>query len=214
MTAFSVSVMGSIAIFVLFVVTAFGVAWFVSKLKKWANIRYEEMNLVGNDERQHLDESQEIIGREINEIAKYTIGDEADISESRSSASGKDISEDESITDIIRISEVSANELPEFKHRNPSLMSPEKSLSVMINDDESDSESNEEQVREDLLMARNTLNSFDPYCLKETKIMLNPTPTNNDECDKSSKVSALLSGGESSDYKVTSDIEANNSDLP
>ena len=131
---------------------------------------------------QYLDETEEIIGKEINEIAKYTIGDDADISESSSSER-----EEEFGVTVVSENESDLGEIP-----NPSIKTSS----------EDEEESDEEQCKQDLLVARRSL-SLSYGTRKQIKI-------NN---DTSSKKCALLSGGESSDYKVSSDA-CNNSDLP
>lgn len=198
------SMFGISGICIAFIIVCVVIYCFAVKYSQWTQEK------TGN-------ETEQVIGDVLDEIAKYTIGDDDDDEEgfygdwmdgvdSDRSESSYSMEEQLGMT-ILRV--VSHQQMPEIP--NPSI-------------DSSEEESDEEQCREDLKVAKETLyaTSFTSTDNPYLRYTGNLSPINEQINDNEkivekkvniTKKSPLLSGGESSDYKISSD-GATNSDLP
>ena len=159
----------------------------------------------------------------LQEIAKYTIGDDdedegfydnwMDAEYAISDETESSFSEEEELgMAILRVVSCQQNGSPEL-HPNPSILlssDPEEA-------DESESESDEEQCRLDVLAAKQTLCATSHGMEQKLDAIQeqteNETNDNQDENEfDCTPKEPFLSGGDFSDHKISSD--ANNSDLP
>lgn len=192
------SMFGISGICVAFIVLCAAIYCFTIKYAQW-------------NEDKSGNETEQVIGDVLEEIAKYTIGDDEDGFYGDWMDNDSESTDSHSVEEALGVSIISHHQLPDIDEiPNPSIDSSSLSSS------ESEEESDEEQLREDLLVAKETLYATsyginNPYSSTINnqkivrKINMNKQGT--------PKKSPLLSGGESSDYKISSD-GCNNSDLP
>jgi len=175
------------------------------------------------------DETEQIVDEVLDEIAKYTIGDYDD----EEGFDGDDSDRTESSTECDEELGLSILRVISMNPQDPEIPNPS-----LYSSGDDGSESDEEQCREDLMVAKETLyaaslGSGNPFesvtpslktieektvTVVERKVTINRTGCGRvDVNDKGHhKQNQMLSGGESSDCKISSSADAagNSSDLP